>query len=200
MDGVSSEQLADILGEPVEHLQQIGGAPAWLDEFVAAYTRAMSMSADLEPALSDATDEVFEEDEGEGAGPTEQLYDFLELIRPLIDQACDRLDAGIGGLIEQGYTLPFDPDMIDDILLVNIPGPLLMRISRTLVLELHVARLQGHLQGETPQARFQSFIARLRRPEVAIAILAEYPVFGAPTGTLSRPLDHGLSRVPGSPV
>jgi type 2 lantibiotic biosynthesis protein LanM len=51
-----------------------------------------------------------------------------------------------------------------------------MMVSRTLVLELHVARLQELLQGETPEERFQSFVQRLRQPEVALALLQEYPV------------------------
>jgi type 2 lantibiotic biosynthesis protein LanM len=51
-----------------------------------------------------------------------------------------------------------------------------MTLSRTLVLELNVARLQGLLQGNTPEERFQSFIQRLRQRDVALSILQEYPV------------------------
>lgn len=49
-------------------------------------------------------------------------------------------------------------------------------LGRTLVLELHVARLQGLLEGETPEERFQSFSSRLRQRDVALSILQEYPV------------------------
>src|SRR5437764_478326 len=49
-------------------------------------------------------------------------------------------------------------------------------LSRTLVLELNVARLQGLLAGETPQERFAAFVERLRDPENAEAIRREYPV------------------------
>jgi type 2 lantibiotic biosynthesis protein LanM len=53
---------------------------------------------------------------------------------------------------------------------------LLLVIYRTLVLEFQAARLEGLLQGNTPAERFQSFLRRLRRPEVALALLREYPV------------------------
>ena len=108
--------------------------------------------------------------------PGEEVLGFLELIQPLVDQACDRLAAGVAALIDTWPTLPFDPETIEDVLLMNLPDPLLMRLERTLVLELNVARLQGQLDGDTPAERFQSFIQRLRQPEEAIAILAEYPV------------------------
>jgi lantibiotic modifying enzyme len=49
-------------------------------------------------------------------------------------------------------------------------------MSRTLVLELHVARLEGLLDGVTAQERFHSFVERLPQPDVALALLQEYPV------------------------
>lgn len=49
-------------------------------------------------------------------------------------------------------------------------------VERTLILELNISRLEGKLEGETPEARFASFIESLRSPEEAGAILARYPV------------------------
>src|SRR5437764_13992984 len=49
-------------------------------------------------------------------------------------------------------------------------------LSRTLVLELNVARLQGLLPGETPQERFAAFVERLRDPQTAESIRRESPV------------------------
>jgi type 2 lantibiotic biosynthesis protein LanM len=51
-----------------------------------------------------------------------------------------------------------------------------MIIAKTMVLELHVARLQGTLQGSTPAERFLSFTDRLARPAVAENLLSDYPV------------------------
>ena len=39
-----------------------------------------------------------------------------------------------------------------------------------MVLELNVARLQGLLQGDTPEERFQSFLQRLRQRDIALAL------------------------------
>ena len=42
--------------------------------------------------------------------------------------------------------------------------------------ELNVARLEGVLNGSTSEERFESFVERLRQPEVILALLEEYPV------------------------
>ena len=38
---------------------------------------------------------------------------------------------------------------------MNLLDPLLIRLGRTMVLELNVARLQDHLEGETTADRFR---------------------------------------------
>ncbi len=108
--------------------------------------------------------------------PGEEELGFLELVQPLVDLACDWLYEGVLDLIDHWPILPFDPEMLEDILMANLVDPLLMRIGRTMVLELNVARLQGHLSGSSPEERFKSFIVRLRSPEASMAILADYPV------------------------
>jgi type 2 lantibiotic biosynthesis protein LanM len=49
-------------------------------------------------------------------------------------------------------------------------------LTRTLVLELQIARLEDSLQGDTPEERFQSFVARLRLPAVRRDLAEQYPV------------------------
>ncbi|HXF60296.1 MAG TPA: type 2 lanthipeptide synthetase LanM family protein, partial [Caldilineaceae bacterium] len=155
--GLNEERLQLLLGEPAERLHaRQPEPPEWLLELAEAYARPASVFA-VPP-------------------PGEEALGLLDLIQPLIDRACDRLRAGVAALVAQWPALPFDPQTIEELLLVQLPEPLLMRLGRTLVLELNVARLQGHLEGETPEARFQSFVQRLRQPEEATAILAEYPV------------------------
>lgn len=59
---------------------------------------------------------------------------------------------------------------------------------RTLILELNVAREAGLLEGQTPEARFNSFIGQhLGQKQVWLAIFHEYPV-------LARLLDHRLTQ------
>jgi type 2 lantibiotic biosynthesis protein LanM len=48
--------------------------------------------------------------------------------------------------------------------------------ARTLTLELHVAREQGALTSDTPEARFREFCDHLQYPEYCLKIIEEYPV------------------------
>ncbi|WP_344460843.1 type 2 lanthipeptide synthetase LanM family protein [Kitasatospora kazusensis] len=48
--------------------------------------------------------------------------------------------------------------------------------ARTLVLELNVARVTGRLAGDTPSARFRSFLALIGGQDGLAALLQEYPV------------------------
>jgi lantibiotic modifying enzyme len=49
-------------------------------------------------------------------------------------------------------------------------------LSRAAVLELYLESLQGTLAGDTPGARFRSFLASAATPAKALAFFAEYPV------------------------
>lgn len=162
------EQRLQIEDIDEEHLRQILGLPddflsthsvrqaAWLVKLAEAYDRPPTAYVNLE------------------AGQEE--LGFLELIQPLVDQVCDRLFEGVEELINKWPYFPFVPEEIENILLMNLPDPLLQRLSRTMVLELNVARLQDRLSGSTPAERYISFIEALRQREQSLTILAEYPV------------------------
>jgi type 2 lantibiotic biosynthesis protein LanM len=155
-DGVDQKRLLFILGESVEKLQQLSHEPTWLNWLAEAFSYPASAYASPPPGAEEIS--------------------FLDLIQPLIDQACGQLFAGINELMDKWPALPFDPQSIENILLMNLLDPLLIRLGRTMVLELNVARLQGHLEGETAADRFENFIERIRQPDQAVAILSEYPV------------------------
>ena len=87
-----------------------------------------------------------------------------------------RCARGIWALTSGRGDLPFDPATVEAILLDDLPASLRWMLDRTLVLELHVARLQGLLPGDTPAERFQGFLRHLRRPQVVRALFHEYPV------------------------
>lgn len=118
----------------------------------------------------------FESDLFKKVSQEQYAIGFLAAIAPLLSQGRKQLHQGIQALIQSQHNLPFDPNTIEELLFINLPGRLLEMLSRTMVLELNVARLQGLLKGDTPAERFRSFIQRLRQPEAAIAILQEYPV------------------------
>jgi type 2 lantibiotic biosynthesis protein LanM len=93
---------------------------------------------------------------------------FLEVLHPLIAEGHARLTQGLRG--------PLDAEAIAASLIRHLLERLHWMVERTLILELHVSRLEGRLSGETPEARFASFIESLRDREQALAILARYPV------------------------
>jgi type 2 lantibiotic biosynthesis protein LanM len=158
---ISEAEFLHILGEPIEAVRDRRVTPPdWLVEL----ERAFSNETELEPL--DMPDELKEI-------PT---IDFLNLIEPIIQQGRDRLRSGIQTLIATAADLPFDPNTIETLLFANLPQRLLSIVSRTLVLELNVARLQELLQGDTPELRFHSFTQRLRQRDIALSILQEYPV------------------------
>ena len=167
-DGLDPERLAWLLGESAASLQQRLPEPApWLQELAAAFARPASAYVSPEPG--------------------DEILGFLDAVQPLIDRACDRLQDGIDGLLQRWPRLPFDPATVQDVLLATVPELLLTQMERAMVLELNVARLQGVLAGDTAQERFQSFVLRLRQPDVALALLAEYPL-------LARQLVTSLAR------
>ncbi len=71
---------------------------------------------------------------------------------------------------------PFDPVSAVDIMSANLTARLLTLLTKTMVLELNIARLEGRLQGATAQERFVHFTEHLSRRETALKLLSEYPV------------------------
>jgi type 2 lantibiotic biosynthesis protein LanM len=160
-ENISEDEFLYLLNESVVAVRdRFPVPPGWVTQLAQAFARTPA----LEPMMFTAELKAIE------------TIGFLEIIEPLISQGCDRLNEGIQALISTQSNLPFNLETIENLLFINLPRRLLMMLSRTLVLELNVARLQGLLQGETSEQRFQSFIQRLRQHDVALSILQEYPV------------------------
>jgi type 2 lantibiotic biosynthesis protein LanM len=161
MDGMTEDELLYILSEPIEAVQEhFLAPPAWLAELAQMLARPSSSTPIPLP----------EELRGQ------ETSGFVDAIEPLINHGCDRLREGVQALAQTRSNPPFDPTTVEEVLFANLPWQLIMMLSRTMVLELNVARLQGLLQGNTAEERFQSFLERLRQRNVALAILQEYPV------------------------
>lgn len=125
---------------------------------------------------------------------------FLELVRPLLEDARRRLDRGLEELAREARKAspegafpeggsPWEADAVVLDLLSQLASRVVMMLRRPLVLELHVARLEGSLEGDTPQERFASFVDRLGRPEEALELLDRYPVLAR---QLVERLDQGI--------
>jgi type 2 lantibiotic biosynthesis protein LanM len=163
IDGMTEDELIYLLGEPIEAVKnRLPDVPDWLQELADGFANYQETNTSVIPP----PEELGEQKE---AG-------FLYAIEPLINQGIERLKKGIESLIQNQSDLPFDPNTVARLLFANLPGELLWRLSRTMVLELNVARLQGQLEGETAEARFFSFLQRLRDCDIALSLLQEYPV------------------------
>lgn len=150
--------------------------PEWLSELVEAYRdRPVSSGAPAgDPTLDDAA--------GDPALVPPDAR-FAGLVEPLLVRARCGLAAQLATLPGR-ERLPFDPVE----LLTWLYPPLARRLdrilTRTMVLELQQARLQGSLPGADSRERFDSFCARLRRPDERRRLLEAYPVLGRVLATV----------------
>jgi type 2 lantibiotic biosynthesis protein LanM len=103
---------------------------------------------------------------------------FLDLIQPLIARALNKLREGVQSLARTQSAGAVVPERAERLCLDLLPGRLLPLLLRTMALELNVARVEGRLTGATGQERFASFISLIRRPQVRLDLLREYPVMG----------------------
>jgi class II lanthipeptide synthase len=159
LDEVSFERL---VATPAE---AIGAGLPQPPEWIAELTAAFAAEAPAAPSPLPMPDDM----------RSDAAVGFLELVRPWIERARARLREGIRR-ITQDRTPPFTPEEGERLVTETLVFRVLPLLARTLVLELHVARLQGLLSGETAEERFASFVDRLRDREAAAAILNEYPV------------------------
>lgn len=101
---------------------------------------------------------------------------FSSFFRPWVEAARARLRARLAELEAGVEHRPYAPETLEELLHAPLPRQLGEFASRTLVLEINVARVQGRLQGETAEERQRSFFAGLRSPQAVLELLAEYPV------------------------
>ena len=148
--------LLRLLAESAAGLRQRAAAPPpWLRRLARAFSRPrLPLPATVE--------------EGGDLGA-------LELLRPLIADAHARALTGLRRLAGGSPGL-LAPEELAAALLPTLARRLRWASERAFALELQASRLEGTLAGETPEERFASFVARLRRPADALELLRRYPV------------------------
>ncbi len=162
LDDISQEEFFSLLGGSIDVVKEsFTTTPNWLIQLNQAFLNAANCDEQFQLPKSIKTPGIEK---------------FLYLIEPLITQGYRRLSEEIQKLSQEQLELPFDPQVVIEMLVPHLARRLLQMLNRTLVLELNVARLQGLLEGNTPQERFESFGEHLRQSDVALAILQEYPV------------------------
>lgn len=163
--GMDETTLHDLLGEPQEALAaRLTETPEWFHRFTHAWQHHATPVTEPAPL-------------GTGSAA------LLEVARPLVEAAAAHLVERIAAIIPAGSPLAGIAEVLRD----TVPLPeISQHLSRTMVLELNVARLRGQLAGDTGEERFASYVELLRDPAVALAIWAEYPV-------LARLVDGALA-------
>jgi type 2 lantibiotic biosynthesis protein LanM len=162
-DNMTEDLFLVILGEPIEAVRdRIPQIPRWLNELAEAFSAPISSSTAKIPLP--------------GALQDQPAAGFLEVIAPLVSHSRLRLRDGVQKLVQTRTYTPFDPATVDGTLFADLPIELLTMLSRTMALELNVARLQGSLDGDTAEQRFQSFLRRLHERNAVLRVLQEYPV------------------------
>jgi type 2 lantibiotic biosynthesis protein LanM len=178
LDELSEEQLLNLLAQSARDIQaSYPHEPAWLTELFQAFTcqdRALQERLPLH-RLED---------------PRTRAISLA--IKPLLVDGYARLYSGVESMQARYSRLPFDPQTLGQLLLPGILEQLLARLSKTLILELNVARVEGRLQGDTPEQRFDHFLEHLSEPGQMLALLEEYPVLARQLVALTKRLMNHL--------
>jgi type 2 lantibiotic biosynthesis protein LanM len=98
---------------------------------------------------------------------------FLWIVEPLIQDGLRRFREALPTIPAAGA--PFEPAVIEHLVLPNLFSALKPLVEKAMVLELNIARVRGQLHDERPEERFRSFCESLRDPEVRLSMARAYP-------------------------
>ncbi|MFI2435684.1 type 2 lanthipeptide synthetase LanM family protein [Streptomyces sp. NPDC018957] len=163
LDSLSENDLLALLAEPAASLKaRIPSDPDWLIVLRQAFTHPDGAEK-LAPLL-------------EKAEADHPLAGCLPAISPLLGHFLGRLQERVSRLRRAVEPFPLEMGTLPGIFLRNLTSLVLFQISKPLLVELHIARLEGRLRGETPEERFEDFIRRLGHEGWIVGLLAKYPV------------------------
>ena len=158
-EALTEDDLLALLAQPAEAIQATFSEPTpWLADLISAFEHQDASSLPIQHIADEHTQAVF------------------QTIQPLLAQGFAQLQIGIAELQKHTARLPFDAQNIGLLLFPHIFDQLVAKLTKTMVLELNVARVQGRLRGETPEQRFDYFLQQLAQPEQMLTLLEEYPV------------------------
>jgi hypothetical protein len=161
-DGLTEPEFQQLLGESSETLaSRFSAPPDWIKT--------------LSDILSNYPFSVLSET-GNLSDTQSGGFGFLTIFSPLIAWGRSCLHQKLQTLLSIHSPDCINSQTIAAILYEPLPKELLWMSTRTLVLELNVARLQEKLSGNSSAERFSQFIQQLQQPKIAIALWSEYPV------------------------
>lgn len=159
LDGLTEETFKTVLAFPSDQLDE--SMPAWVTILHKAFQDEAAYEW-LLPVTDDAT------------GRRNRV--LLAPLKPLLKVYIDHFQIGLQRLKQQYPVLTFDVETMLPLCFSHLSSRLLSKLLRTLVLEVNVARIEGRLQGETSEERFQYFLSLLGKPRQMLALLEEYAV------------------------
>jgi type 2 lantibiotic biosynthesis protein LanM len=157
--GIGNDEFLAVLGEPATFMSDRSlSTPVWFEQLSMAYSDGF-LHADL--PIEDKTD---------------PMSGLLNIAKPLMALGLSKLRQEIGTILQKHRRPPLEAEIVEKVGLSALPRQLLAILSRVMVLELNVARVQGSLEGETQEDRYRSFVKKLDERETALAMMLEYPV------------------------
>ncbi len=140
----------------------------------AAPNELAAQSGDVPPAWATGLEGLLDEEPAADALTRDLNAGLMKSLAPVARKAIARLLKRIEQFPQDA--LPFRRDTAAAVFLPALLTRFAVAASRTVTLELHVARLREQLEGETPEARFRHFTTLLAQPGFLWPILREYSV------------------------
>lgn len=162
--GVTEGQLLAMLDRPTWPAIDVADSPEWV-QFVE---RALALAPDLPVAI---------------AADIPWNAAFGRVFAPLIEIACADLRRQMRAVDIPGV---LDPSAVTAAFADGLRARLVAMASRTLVLELNLAREAGQLAGPTPEHRFAAFVTGLSGRARLTALFVDYPVLARILATACR--------------
>lgn len=101
---------------------------------------------------------------------------FLRLLHPQIASTIKVVTTRLRELNAPEESCPLALETLEESLAEALYSRLLQALTKPAVLELHIARISGHLVGDDPKSRFASFVELLSDRTYRENFLKEYPV------------------------
>lgn len=179
LDGLGEDDLLALLAKSAEEIQASSVTPpAWLTKLLAVFE-------EQDPSVQASLPLQHIEDPHTNA--------ILQAVKPLLADGFARVQAGVNELQRNYAQLPFNPQAAAILVLPQFLAQWFDKLSKTLVLELNVARVQGRLEGEMPEQRFAHFLQQLAQPGYMLTLFEEYPVLARQmVEMLERWVERGL--------
>jgi type 2 lantibiotic biosynthesis protein LanM len=162
---LNKHDLERILGESEEELiRRSTSQPAWLQTLIEIH------EANYPCALPQLAERFQTPQRIAG-------FSLLHPIAPLIRWGLEQLQGvSCSCANNPGNRTSINASSLTELFYPTLIAQLLPKMTKVITLEMHIVRIQKHLQGETPEERFATFLQRFRSSRETLELLLLYPV------------------------